>query len=192
MAEGPTVALVDDPDAVEVGLDPLRRQLLDLLDAPASATELARRLDLPRQRVNYHLRQLEAVGLVELDSTRPRRGVTERLYRRIAEVVLVAPDVMADDRLDRRDRVGVAGVLGAAVSLLGHGAAVAADAAASGRRVAASTLDSTIHVESPAALRDLVDDLALLLARHDRPTSEGAIAFRAVTALLPAVEDEGG
>ncbi len=173
---------------MEVALDPLRRRLIELLDEPASATVLAGRLGLPRQRVNYHLRQLEAAGLVELDSPRPRRGVTERLYRRVADVLLVAPDIV-DDRLDRRDRVGVAGVLGAAVSVLDHGSTVAAEAAATGRRVAAATVDTTIHLEDPAAMRRLLDDLAELLARYDRPAAEGALAVRAVTSVLPAIEE---
>ncbi|MBL8987996.1 MAG: helix-turn-helix transcriptional regulator, partial [Gemmatimonadetes bacterium] len=36
-----------------------RRQLLEALAEPDSAAGLARRLGLPRQRVNYHLRLLE-------------------------------------------------------------------------------------------------------------------------------------
>ncbi len=183
------MTLLRDPDAVEVALDPLRRRLLDLLDEPASATILAKELGLPRQRVNYHLRRLEAAGLVELDSTRPRRGVTERLYRRVSDVVLVDPAIVADERLTRRDQAGISGVLGAAVSLLDHGSAAASGAAATGRRLATATLDGTVHLESPAAMRRLVDDLARLLADYDRPDAEGALAVRAVTVLLPELED---
>ncbi|MEO1061230.1 MAG: helix-turn-helix domain-containing protein [Actinomycetota bacterium] len=181
---------MSDPAVVDVAIDPLRRRLLALLDEPASATALARHLDLPRQRVNYHLRQLEGAGLVELDSTRPRRGVVERLYRRRADVVLVDPGIVDDDRLDRRDRAGVLGVLGVATSLLDHGSAVASAAAVSGRRVAAATLDAEIHLESPAAMRQLVDELGEVLARHDRP-GDGSLAVRAVSVLLPALEEEG-
>lgn len=188
MTDQPTVAFLRDPSAVDVALDPLRRRLLGLLDEPASATVLAGELGLPRQRVNYHLRRLEAAGLIELDSTRPRRGVTERLYRRRTEVVLVDPRVVDDDRLDRLDQVGLSGVLGAATSLLDHGSAVAASAAASGRRVAAATLDGEVHLESPAAMRRLVDELGEVLARHDRP-GDGSLAVRAVAVLLPAVDD---
>ena len=50
---------VDDPDRVRAALSPLRRELLRRLAQPASATELATAMELPRQKVNYHLRVLE-------------------------------------------------------------------------------------------------------------------------------------
>ena len=50
--------LLEEPEKVRAALSPLRRQLLELLQEPASATQLAAALELPRQRVNYHLREL--------------------------------------------------------------------------------------------------------------------------------------
>jgi DNA-binding transcriptional ArsR family regulator len=60
------VAVIEDPGAAEISLDPVRTRLLAELAGPASATTLAARLGLPRQKVNYHLRTLEQHGLVEL------------------------------------------------------------------------------------------------------------------------------
>lgn len=46
--------------------DPVRRRILERLAAgPASAGELARRLDLPRVNVTHHLGVLASAGLVE-------------------------------------------------------------------------------------------------------------------------------
>ena len=56
--------VIDDPAAAVVALDPLRARLLAGLAEPASASALAERVDLPRQKVNYHLRILEEHGLV--------------------------------------------------------------------------------------------------------------------------------
>ncbi len=72
---------VEEPEKVRVALSPIRRQLLDLLREPSSATQLAAALELPRQRVNYHLRELEKAGLVELVEERQRRGFIERILR---------------------------------------------------------------------------------------------------------------
>ena len=48
---------------------------------PGSASTLAERLGLPRQKLNYHVRALEAQGLVELVEVRSRRGCTERIMQ---------------------------------------------------------------------------------------------------------------
>ena len=42
------LSYLDQPDQVRAMLSPLRRQLLDLLRDPASATQLAATLELPR------------------------------------------------------------------------------------------------------------------------------------------------
>ena len=73
------VGVIDSPAAAAVALDPLRCRLLSELAEPASAAALAARLGLPRQKVNYHLRTLEAHGLVKVASERQWGGLTERL-----------------------------------------------------------------------------------------------------------------
>ena len=62
-------------------LSPFRLGLLEGLQQPESASGLARRLGLPRQQVNYHLRELERAGFIELSEARQRRGCTERIMR---------------------------------------------------------------------------------------------------------------
>lgn len=54
------VEVIQDPAAAVAALDPVRARLLAELRAPGSAASLATRVGLSRQRVNYHLRQLEA------------------------------------------------------------------------------------------------------------------------------------
>ena len=62
MARAP-VELLQQPDQLRLALSPIRRQLLERLRKPSSATELASELDMGRQRVNYHLRALEGAGV---------------------------------------------------------------------------------------------------------------------------------
>ena len=73
------VDVIDDPAAATVALEPVRSRLLAELAEPASAATLAARLGIPRQKVNYHLRALEAHGLVRVAETRQWGGLTERL-----------------------------------------------------------------------------------------------------------------
>ena len=61
------IDVIEDPRAATAALDPVRARLLALLAAqPESAAELAPQVDLTRQKVNYHLKALEAHGLIEL------------------------------------------------------------------------------------------------------------------------------
>ena len=72
------VHFVRDPIQVSSLIDPVRAQILQLLIEPNSASGVARKLGIPRQRANYHVRELEKVGLVELHEQRRRGNCTER------------------------------------------------------------------------------------------------------------------
>jgi DNA-binding transcriptional ArsR family regulator len=73
------VSVLSESHRLAAVLSPIRRQVLQSLDTPDSATGIARRLGLARQKVNYHLRELERAGFVEMDEQRQRRGCVERL-----------------------------------------------------------------------------------------------------------------
>lgn len=52
--------MIRNPQAAASALDPAHRAILERLNEPNSAAGLARQLGIPRQKLNYHLRQLEA------------------------------------------------------------------------------------------------------------------------------------
>jgi len=85
------VHLIEDPAAATVALGPVRSRLLAEMAAPASAATLAPRVGLSRQKVNYHLRALEAHGLVRLAEERKWGGLTERLLVATAASYVVSP-----------------------------------------------------------------------------------------------------
>ena len=65
------------------------------LAEPASATMLAARVGLARQKVNYHLRALERHGLVELVEERRKGNCTERVLRATAASYVISPAALA-------------------------------------------------------------------------------------------------
>src|SRR3954451_3054781 len=85
------IAVIEDPAAAEASLDPMRSRLLAALAEPASATMLAARVGLARQKVNYHLRALEQHGLIELVEERRKGNVTERVMRASARAYVISP-----------------------------------------------------------------------------------------------------
>ena len=56
-----------------------RSGLFGGLIVPLSGAALAKKVGMPRQKVNYHLRTLESHGLVQVASERRWGGLTERL-----------------------------------------------------------------------------------------------------------------
>ena len=85
------VEVIENPAAAVVALDPVRARLLAELAEPASAATLAHRVGLARQKVNYHLRALEARGLVAVAEERRHGGLTERLLVATAASYVISP-----------------------------------------------------------------------------------------------------
>ena len=99
MAPTAAVHVVRNPDALLALAHPIRVRALEALREPASAAEVARRIRQPRQKVNYHLKQLEQAGLVERSGERRTGNFVETLYRSAASSFVVSPEVTwADPR----------------------------------------------------------------------------------------------
>ena len=98
------IAVIDDPRAATIALDPVRARLLDeLARRPASAAEVAATIGLARQKVNYHLRTLEQHGLIELAEVEAHGGITERRMRATAARFVVSPAAISDG--DKPERI---------------------------------------------------------------------------------------
>ena len=66
------LSLVRDPAQISILFDPDRLRVPSELTEPDSASGVARRLSLPRQQVNYYVRDLEKTGLVSFVEERGR------------------------------------------------------------------------------------------------------------------------
>ncbi|WP_053207551.1 helix-turn-helix domain-containing protein [Jiangella muralis] len=161
------ITYLDEPGAVRVALAPPRRELLSRLREPASATQLAGALGLPRQRVNYHLRVLEAAGLVELVEERRRRGCVERILRATPGAVVVDPTVMsADDEPARlRDQYAAEHLVATAADTVRDVARMQARADESGRRLLTFTIEAEVRFAEPGDVHAFTDELTEAVRR---------------------------
>lgn len=90
-----SVCLIDEPAQASVLLHhPLRLNILAALLEPDSATGVARRMNLPRQTVNYHVRELERARLLARAGRRRRRRLFEQLYVATARSYTLSPDLL--------------------------------------------------------------------------------------------------
>lgn len=178
------VAVVTRDKAASALADPLRRRVLEALRSPGSATTVGRDLGLSRQRVNYHVRALEAAGLVEQVALRQRRGVVERVVRATAAHYLVSPErlgTMADGQADT-DRFSATYQVAVAARTIHEVADLAARARAAGKRLSTLTLDTVIRFAAPADRKAFANELVAcvngLVARYHTADAASGRAYR--------------
>ena len=189
------VEVIDDAAAAVVALDPIRARLLAELAEPGSAATLATRVGLARQKVNYHLRTLEAHGLVEPVEVRHGGGLTERLFVATAASDVVSPAALgaaAADPARSGDRLSARYVVALAARVVREVGALARRADAAGKRLPTLAIDTEIRFRSAAERAAFSDDLAAavtgLVAQYHDAAAPGGRAHRLVVAAHPLPE----
>lgn len=146
------------------------RLLYEYAYGPASAADLARRLDQPVNLVSHHTHVLLENGFLELVGTERRRGGTARIYRALVESVIEDDDWELLSGTVRR--MLVRGML-AAVGDASREAALRGgfDAATAHISRWPLRLDHPARGEAATLLRRLLDDLDAIQAAADRRAS---------------------
>ena len=188
------VAVIEDPAVAAVSLDPTRARLLAELSEPASATVLADRVGLARQKVNYHLRELERHGLVELVEERRKGNMTERVLRATAASYVISPaalSAVAPDPGRAPDRLSARWLLAVAARLVRDVGALVAGAARADKPVATFALDGEVRFASAADRAAFADEvtraLTALVGKYHDERAAGGRNHRVILAIHPAV-----
>lgn len=186
------VQVIDDPAAAAVALEPVRSRLLAELAEPASAAALATRVGIPRQKINYHLRALEAHGLVREAETRRWGGLTERRMVASAASYVVSPGALgpaAADPRRRADRLSAGYLVALAARAIREVSALLRGAEAAGKNLATLSIDTEIRFRSPAERAaftgELTHAVAALAARYHDEHAPGGRPHRLVVMAHP-------
>ncbi|HUF77814.1 MAG TPA: winged helix-turn-helix domain-containing protein [Thermoanaerobaculia bacterium] len=169
---------VRDPVRASILFTPLRLEILDRARRrPCSATEIARELALPRQRVGYHVRELAGGGFLRKAGRVRRRNFYEQRYRASARSYLVAPEVLgpvAAGKVEPEDRASAGYLLYQSARLQTELVRSMEQAGAAGKRLATLTLDADLRFASAAQrdrfTRELRDAVARVIADHTSPS----------------------
>jgi DNA-binding transcriptional ArsR family regulator len=189
------VAVIDSPAAAEASLDPVRSRLLAALAEPGSATTLAVKTGLTRQKVNYHLHALEQHGLVELVEERRKGNCIERVLQATASSYVISPAALAEVAPDpdrARDEGSARWMLALAARLIREVGQLLAGATAARKRLATFAVDSEIRfataADRAAFAADLSDAVTALVARYHDEAAAGGRPHRLVIALHPSLK----
>lgn len=183
--------LVDEAERASTLLHPTRMALLEALESPASPVDLAERLEQPRQRLGYHLRELERGGFIEVATEERRGSVIERTYRRTAQSYMISPAVMGDLAAtpEFEDRFSAAYLCALAGRTLSEVGALSKGAAEAKQKLVTLSLDGVVRLANPeqrAAFADELQTVLLnLIEKYHSPEAEDGREYRLALGAYP-------
>jgi DNA-binding transcriptional ArsR family regulator len=189
------LSVIDDPAVAGVSLDPVRARLLAELAEPGSASSLAPKVGLARQKVNYHLRTLEQHGLVELVAERRKGNMTERVLQATAASYVISPAALgavAPDPARAPDRLSARWLIAVAARTVREVGELLAGATKAGKRLATFAVDGEVRFASAADRAAFADELAqavtALVSRYHDEDAPGGRRHRVVVAIHPELK----
>lgn len=186
-----SVKILTDTDLKAVA-SPFRQKLMRALAEPRSAASIAGELNVSRQRIGYHMRDLERSGCIELVGEQPVRGLTERLYR--ARPIAFAAGRPADrSRLKAADRFSWRALVELVAIALRDLIVLRRRADRAGKRLATLALDAELRFDSPAERKawanELVGAVEAVCRRYEKKPGAGGRSFRMVLGAYPALKE---
>jgi DNA-binding transcriptional ArsR family regulator len=185
---------VADPDTVQTLAHPLRLRILACLRAPGSAASVARQLGEPRQRINYHVKELERAGLIRPAGERRTGNLSENLYRAVAASFVVSPRLAWVD--PRRtgalaEQVALENLVAVGERLQRAAAELLDRAAFDGEQIASAAVEATVRfageAERAAFLREYLTAVGPILRRY---ASVEGDPFHVLVAVHPSTSEE--
>lgn len=175
------VEVIASPEAAVVALEPIRSRLLAEMVEPASAATLAARLGIARQKINYHVRALEAHHLVREAEIRHWGGLKERLLVASAGSYIVSPGALGPAAADpgrSANQLSASYLIALAGRVVREVGDLLRRSRAAGKQLATLSIDTEIRfasaAERAAFTRDLTEAVTALAARyHDLSAPNG-------------------
>lgn len=184
--------LVTHAAAAASMLHPMRLRILDALREPGSASGVARQLGIARQKVNYHLRELEKAGFLEEVEQRRVGNCVERIVRAKATHYLINPQLLGDlaaDGTSVEDRFSSAYLIALAAEVIRDLASLQQRAAKAKKRVPTFALQTEVRFASAEQRRQFTEELAnavmKLVAKYHDEETPGGRATRFVVGAYP-------
>jgi DNA-binding transcriptional ArsR family regulator len=193
------IEVIEDPRAAEVSLHPVRSRLLSELANGGTASGVAAKLGLTRQKANYHLRALEANGLVELVEERRKRNTTERVMRATASSYVISPaalSAVAPDPDRAPDQLSARWLLALAGRMVQELGVLIGRSRAANQPLASFGIDAEVAFASArdraAFAAELATQVQDLVAAYHSGGATGARKHRLILALHPSITKDSG
>ena len=191
------ISIIDRTESAAALLSPIRLEILELLREPDSAANVARHLDLPRQRVSYHVRALKDADLLHDVGERRKGNLVEKLVQSTGRYYLIAPQALGElgANLDAaQDRFSSAYLVGMVSEAVRDVCTLRQRADRAGKKLATLSLETEVHFVDPSAQNAFVEELATCMTRltkkYHHKRGLGGRSFRFMLAGYPALPRE--
>lgn len=190
--ENTATALIEDAEKARQAMTPLRLRMLALLRQPGSAATLAAALQLPRQKIGYHLHALQKAGLIVPAGERQRRGFTEKLFVATADAFVVDPGIFGapPPNAEKQDRFAAEHLVARSAETVREVTRMQAAAAAEGARLLTFTIEADIGFSTPQDIEAFTERLTTMvtgLAEEFAPKADGR-RYRLLIGGHPAIK----
>ncbi|MFP4001668.1 MAG: ArsR/SmtB family transcription factor [Thermoplasmata archaeon] len=89
----PNVKFFEDPEALKIGLEKTRNQILELLRVKdMTISQMSEALSKDQSTIYRHVKKLEEAGFIRVKGEKREHHIPERIYGRTAEVFLMSPE----------------------------------------------------------------------------------------------------
>ncbi len=187
--------VVESPEQAMALLNPLRAEILNRLAEPASAAELARGLNEIPQRVNYHLKALEKVGLVSRVGTRQVRNLVEVLYQAIARTYVLSEALnWPQETIQRMKDQGSLSHLVTASERIKRDALLLLEQSDKNEEIPSATLETQVRLKDREQRSAFVQEYVQLvnqLVQKYQAAGEGEEIYQTVLAVYPKLPQGG-
>jgi DNA-binding transcriptional ArsR family regulator len=187
------VYVIDEGGVAIAALHPLRLEILSELGEPDSAAGLARRIGIPRQQVNYHIRQLEEKGLVKLVGERKVRNCIERLVQAVSHSYVISPAALGELAADPErieDETSPAYLMAVLSGVIQDVAGLQQGPEPQDKDVGTLALQADIRFRSLQAQKEfaaeLTKEMARLVSKYHVPRASRGRLFRVLASAYPA------
>lgn len=186
--------VLEEPEQAAAVIDPVRGRILEHLRDPDSAAGAARALRLPRQRLGYHIRELERTGLLLAVGERKQRNCVERLLQATARRYVISPSALAAGVLPAdaiSDRFSSAYLIAAAARTVQDVGTLQRLAREARKTLPTLTIESAVRFASPADSHAFATELARavasLVAKYNDDEAPHGRRFRVIAAAHPSL-----
>src|SRR3989454_5459363 len=142
--------IIRDLDRAYSLLHPVRRRILEMLSEPESSAGISHRLKLPRQKVNYHVKEMARTRLLLPAGRKRKRRFYEQCYVASAKAYVLSPELLgklAADAGTMPDRLSAGHLQGLAAQMQKE-VNRAMDLTPGGKKVATLSLNREVRFTS--------------------------------------------
>ena len=97
--------IIEDREVLKEIVDITRQKIVrTLYDDPLTAEDIANKVDFPQEKIYYHLKKLESVGIIQSENAGIVNGINQKQYLNVARNIIVKMDMLkpSSDQEDRK------------------------------------------------------------------------------------------